>query len=82
MTEILIRGMDMPKNGSTVSLRIFADGKVWVNGAPSGFEAKAIELPPHGRLIDADRLLARGNTLYTDGHLKYATTVIEASEVL
>lgn len=50
--SVLVNGVEMPKNGDTVVLRVFSDGKVWVEGAPPGFEAKAIELPPHFRLID------------------------------
>jgi len=62
---ILIKGMEMPKNkeGKPLWIGILEDGTV---AAPSSSgllivypHAKAIELPPHGRLIDADKLLER-----------------------
>lgn len=62
MSGIYIPGMKMPPNGKYLQLRIDSDGKI--NGEYNedkyictNFverEEKAIELPPHGRLIDAD----------------------------
>lgn len=51
--SILIKGMRMPdkKNGAVIIL--YPDGSVALE---NGKEYKAIELPPHGRLIDADAL--------------------------
>jgi len=59
--SVIIKGMEMPKDGG-VLLWLSADetategwferfGINW-----SGSEYKVIELPPHGRLIDADAL--------------------------
>lgn len=55
--SILINGMDMPKEGGKII--ITADGSIWVNAWPTrGYmrvkNAKALPIPPHGRLIDAD----------------------------
>ena len=63
MSEILIRGMEMPQCGER-HIVIRADGSVHDDGDSeihwSAFQptAKAVELPPHGDLIDRDALLA------------------------
>ena len=58
--SILINGMKMPKERECVV--IFSDGKAgkYPAAALYGYDGKdaryAIELPPHGRLIDADKV--------------------------
>lgn len=54
--SILIKGMEMPKEMRT--LTIFPNGYVAVYNSFDTFvsETKAIQIPPHGRLIDADAL--------------------------
>ena len=57
MSDILIKGMEMPKNIG-VSVTIYPDGRVI---RYLGYGAKeqlgtAVPVPPHGRLIDADAL--------------------------
>lgn len=64
--SILIPGMKMP-TGRPIRIEITADGAVReiidpFLVIPSG---TAIELPPHGRLIDADAFLAR-NAYFAD----------------
>lgn len=57
MSDIVIRGIGMPKD-KQYSLTIFPNGRViqhW-DGVVFG-ETKAIELPQHGRLGDLDKLL-------------------------
>ena len=56
----------MPKDGSWRSIRIYPDGTI---GRPIGFGdyalvegAKAVPVPPHGRLIDADALFRKVKT--------------------
>lgn len=58
MTDILIRGMDMPKGNNTISITIFSNGKVSLTYDEKCAEyAEAIPLPEgHGRCIDADEL--------------------------
>lgn len=52
MADILIRGLDMPKKGNPLTVLIYPDGTAtWKDR-----EYKAIPVPPHGRLIDADAL--------------------------
>ena len=61
MPDILIRGMEMPQCGER-HIVICADGSVHDDGDSeihwSAFQptAKAVELPPHGDLIDRDAL--------------------------
>lgn len=84
---ILIKNINPPKAEDWISLRIDADGKV-VNY--DGENTTWVELPPHGRLIDADRLFLEaeqfemqdswGDDLWIHvDDLKNAPTIIEAS---
>ena len=68
--SILIKGMEMPKDGSWRSIRIYPDGTI---GRPIGFGdyalvegAKAVPVPPHGRLIEKSALLDDCYTEYED----------------
>ena len=61
MADILIKGMKLTEEGHCF-LEIFSDGEVkkWDN-FPRKFvdtEAIAIELPPHGRLVDIDKMIS------------------------
>ena len=56
MSDVLIKGMKMPKD-NPVTINIYRDGS-WVN-AYTKENGEAIEVPPHGRLIDADALTAK-----------------------
>ena len=53
MADILIKGMELPKDGCHHTLSIYADGSVEI-GRKNNY--KAIEVPTHGRLIDAEEL--------------------------
>ena len=57
--SILIKGMEMPIKGS-YTVTIHSDGRVTVTPTrplKHGFVVgKAVEIPKHGRLIDADKL--------------------------
>lgn len=85
MAEILIKGMEMPKDISNpLHISIFSNGSVWITHEGKT-EATAQELPPHGRLIDADALIDK---VLDDGQPRYcsmvkmiqnAPTVLEAS---
>ena len=53
--SILIEAMEMPKRGMVVN--IYADGRVTNHFDEFGKTiGKAVPVPPHGRLIDADAL--------------------------
>ena len=55
MSDLLIKGMEMPKLGMVVC--IHADRRVTKHFDEFGKTiGKAVSVPPHGRLIDADAL--------------------------
>ena len=55
--SILIKGMEMPPKGKSICIEIFGEGGVHEFGHCYPC-ALAYELPtPHGRLIDADKLI-------------------------
>ena len=67
--SIIIKGMDMPKEEGRV-LKIFPDGRVAINLNDN--VAKAVELPPHGRLIDGDTIW--DNIIGAVRHFNYGAT--------
>lgn len=59
--SVYIKGIDVPKEGTVIV--IDSTGQVWSNEWPTrGYTridgAKAVPVPEHGRLIDADALIA------------------------
>lgn len=59
MSGIYIHGMDIPKHGSIVLVEVDENGDVYAaydSGITKLAQYKAIAVPPHGRLIDADAL--------------------------
>lgn len=58
MSDLLIKGIGMPKPGKPVMLYPTSEGKVFagVIGELTFTENEALELPPHGRLGDLDRI--------------------------
>lgn len=97
MAEILIKGMEMPKDNDYLHL-IIQNGKVH-KAISCGYistdelnVADAVELPPHGDLIDRSKLVLHGrvddfgdlqemNDYYDATEVMNAPTVLEASEV-
>jgi len=55
MADILIRGMEMPEN-KPLRLVLNPNGQLFVDHGVTFTEYEAVELPEHGRLIDADSL--------------------------
>ena len=105
--SLLIKGMEMPKNCDSCRFMVFEDTNCLPElfcGCPIVFRAHPqheecrpdycplIELPPHGRLIDADALKSDDGWLDnqdgTQTHIQYvyansiiyAPTIIEAEE--
>ena len=74
---ILIKGMEMPKHGDVLVVREY-NGKTYIkHEGHLGFEATLIELPPHGRLIDADKIDYRNDAMHDGtGHLVVADNFI------
>ena len=55
--SILIKGMEMPREGELLCINIYPDGKVCIDlDLECSQIATAVPVPPHGRLIDADAL--------------------------
>lgn len=58
--SILIKGMEMPTVGTGKVIMIDSDGDVWAAGKDECTiiaGAKAVPVPPHGDLKDADALI-------------------------
>lgn len=73
--SIYLKGAEMPTNNGYITLRIWKDGLVesietchsWL--LPT---VKAISVPPHGRLIDADAVSLDGGPYEYDEWCKWA----------
>lgn len=86
--SILIKGMEMPTGGHTVTITIAAIGKAFVEyydcrpHVTEDIEYKAVPVPPHGRLIDADALLGNLPVEYPSivYAIETAQTIIPAEE--
>ena len=82
--SILIKGMEMPPKGQG-RLCIYDDGIViWLDlDNEKRIEYKAVPVPPHGRLIDADGEIGVNVLMQVSGKCKVdliAPTIIEAEE--
>lgn len=84
--SILIRGMEMPNPGHIVLVEIDENGDVFAaydGGRTKLTQHKAISVPDHGRLIDADALVhdlgAEDQDIYCEYVVKNAPTIIQAS---
>jgi len=85
--SILIKGMEMPKVSGVYSLDLYVEETCQVQNL-DGAAFEAIEVPSHGRLIDADALMKKSMLLEFSGQrwvqkvdIVCAPTVIEAEEV-
>ena len=68
--SVLIKGVEMPENGSCIQIVIDDDGKVYPSVEKCilkmGSIAKAVPVPPHGDLIDRDALFKKCEFVCTD----------------
>ena len=61
--SLLIKGMEMPKRGHTITITIVGSGQAYVEyfdcrpHVEETIEHEAVPVPAHGRLIDADALM-------------------------
>lgn len=84
--SVLIKGMEIPK--SPVLFCIHPDGKVFADLEGGWREYKAVPVPPHGRLIDADELKTAfpcGESVRTEcvrATIDHATTIIPEGELV
>lgn len=86
MADVLIRDIEIPKKGN-VGISIYADGLVEICGTGSLSKpiygtptTKAIEVPTHGRLIQAEevkKLLQSGLSLDTYEDQAYVCSLID-----
>lgn len=72
---VYLPNVDMPKGDKVLTVQICPDGSIWQQYRGTVPNAKAVPIPPHGRLIDADALRAKqqedadlfqGSTAYCD----------------
>ena len=57
--SLILKGIDMPKEGETLVVSIHSDGKTWVDRGREWelLTTEAIQIDrPHGRLIDEDKI--------------------------
>ena len=77
---ILIKGMEMPEDGSWKTVRIYPDGTCavpnWQGDCTLIKGAQAISVPPHGRLIDADAL--KNSLSFAENTAKWAVPTLRA----
>lgn len=92
---VLINGMEMPKEGSWVTLRVFPDGQCFLySWCGNDFDfmehLTAVPVPPHGDLIERNALFKKCEFVCTDDDediravrysiIENAPTIIPASE--
>ena len=78
MAEILITGMEMPKDMSNpLHISIFSNGSVWITHEGKT-EATAQELPPHGDLFDADAVEAEADRIQAENGCSYRDALFSA----
>lgn len=84
--SILIKGMGMPTGNECLILTVYPDGQCFEHVYNGSFgsreERKAVPVPPHGRMIDADKVIATHKVGNWDLHkvLAEAPTIIEIEE--
>jgi hypothetical protein len=87
---IYLPNMEMPKGTDEHRLIIRANGQVIIDKKTYWEEAEAVPVPPHGRLVDGDRLLSErmkrvyyhlpnGDTAIPIIDIEHAPTIIPAS---
>lgn len=55
--SVLIKGMKMPKEGLSVVVDLWNNGKAYVYGTGNAEMYDAVELPDHGDLVDIDEVM-------------------------
>lgn len=65
MAGLYIRNVKLPESAfDTLYLAVHKDGLVEYDGGPYGWQnTRAIPVPDHGRLVDADALVLKGYAL-------------------
>lgn len=77
--SILIKNMEMPKDGTFSIVHIYSDGHVsmpvWGKGMQIVSGIIAVPVPPHGRLVDADSMEKEVCGGCVHGKHKYANCI-------
>lgn len=63
MSDILIRGMEMPSFGNETIIRIQPGGGI-LDQYGHHLDCEAVPIPPHGDLIDRDALIKQARTQF------------------
>lgn len=85
--SVIIMGMDMPKDGY-IDVRVFAEGHANIaTGEPPFYkEMPAIEVPPHGDLIDRNFVYSKiriyADACYVTGNNKSAKIAERIEELI
>jgi len=84
MPDILIRGMEMPKNGS-ITVVICSDGTIInassdVPAIKQGY--RAIEVPPHGDLISRDEAVSVLQNIGSRDYRREKGTICDAIKMI
>ena len=85
MSDLLIRGMEMPKDYSVI-VKIFPDGRVGIIPYVQWFKVeliegtKAVPVPPHGRLGDLDEMEKKYSQCLVGDAYGLMPTIIPASQ--
>ena len=85
MADILIKGLTLPKKGEAILAFVFPSGRVdyKYDAEMETHRTTAIELPPHGDLIDRDKIKLKKDPVlnwYVVGELlKEMPVIVEAS---
>ena len=85
MSDVLIKNMMMPKGDVPLVLIIASDGTVEEiddSDEINETEARAIEIPPHGRLTDADELYKIVNAMDKCSMSKVLEYILDAPTIL
>ena len=83
MSGIYIPDISLPGDGDfELWIAVRKDGSFTYNvrGGWNDGKHKVISVPDHGRVVEADALLATGRETFEDYHISEAPTIIPASE--
>lgn len=78
--SVLLKGMNMPRDGERLKVWIEANGQVIVDKRTYYEEYEAVDLPDHGDLIDKDELMKRKQCVYKFG--EYKLYAVDADTIL
>ena len=84
MMSIILKGINLPKDGEMHRINIYDNGNTYITTSNRWYETEmkdieAIQIPtPHGRLVDADEIFTYGH--WEEQAVSEAPTILEAEE--